>query len=308
MNNNDKIKLFTDKLDLLGVEYLRDVLLSERSSFRIGGACDIAVYPHNDAQLCAALKLADEMHIRRMVVGNCSNILFDDNGFRGVLIFTKKIKNIDINGECMSVGCGNSLFSVAVAARDASLSGLEFAYGIPGSCGGAVCMNAGAYGGEMADVTESVKVYDAHTDKVETLSCDEMKFDYRKSIIGRGERYIVLGAEFRLRKDEKSKISEMMNDYMHRRTDKQPLDFPSAGSVFKRSAPTVYTGKLIEECGLKGYAIGGAQVSEKHAGFIINKGGATADDVKKLIEHIRKTVSDRYGISLECEIRMVSVE
>ncbi len=166
-------------------------------------------------------------------------------------------------------------------------------------------MNAGAYGGELADVVKKVTLYDAYRDEVVVLAKDEMHFSYRNSIVGNGERYTVLSAELQLEVGDISNISEKMNDIMRRRVEKQPLNYPSAGSVFKRSAPDVYVGKMIEECGLKGYSVGNAQVSEKHAGFIINRGGATARDVSRLIEYIQNTIMKKYGIKLECEIRRV---
>ncbi len=292
-------------LDANGIAHECNTSLAEHSSFRIGGNVDIAVYPETSEQAVKAIRAAKKIELRYMVVGNGSNLLFDDAGFRGAIIFTKKMRNISTEGSVLRAESGASLLSAAVAAKNAGLGGFEFAYGIPGSCGGAVCMNAGAYGGELADVVKKVTLYDAYRDEVVVLAKDEMHFSYRNSIVGNGERYTVLSAELQLEVGDISNISEKMNDIMRRRVEKQPLNYPSAGSVFKRSAPDVYVGKMIEECGLKGYSVGNAQVSEKHAGFIINRGGATARDVSRLIEYIQNTIMKKYGIKLECEIRRV---
>lgn len=292
-------------LDANEIVYERNASLAGHSSFRIGGNVDVAVYPGTSEQAVTAIREAKKIGLRYMVVGNGSNLLFDDAGFRGAIIFTKKMRDISIDGTVLSAGAGASLLSATIAAKNAGLAGFEFAHGIPGSCGGAVCMNAGAYGGELADVVKNVTLYDANIDEIVELSNSEMLFSYRNSIVGNGERYTVLSVELQLKAGDVSNISEKMNDIMRRRAEKQPLNYPSAGSVFKRSAPDVYVGKMIEECGLKGYSIGNAQVSEKHAGFIVNRGGATAHDVSRLIEYIQNTIMKKYGIKLECEIRRV---
>lgn len=294
-------------LSALGIEMRREEPLAVHSSFKIGGAADICVFPKTDSELCAAIRTATKFGMRKMVLGNGSNVLFDDEGFRGAIIFTKMLRAKSIGGNILNASAGVTLSSVAVEARNAGLGGLEFAYGIPGSVGGAVCMNAGAYGNEMSDIIDSVTLYDSAEDDIVTLSAAEMLFGYRKSIVGNGERYTVISARFKLVPCEQSKIFEKMSDYMSRRVEKQPLEYPSAGSVFKRSAPTIYTGKLIEDSGLKGYTIGGAQISQKHAGFIINIGGATSADVNALIEHIQQVILKNYGIELQCEIRRIPV-
>lgn len=305
--SENNLSAYAEKLAGLGIELKIAEPLSAHSSFKIGGAADIGVFPKTAGELVAALHTAAELSVRRLVLGNGSNVLFDDAGFRGAVIFTKKLRGKSIEGDILTASAGATLLSVAIEARNAGLGGLEFAYGIPGSVGGAVCMNAGAYGGEMADVIESVTLYDAIEDTTVTLPASEMRFGYRKSIVMDGERYTVISARFKLTQCDQSKISEKMNDYMSRRVEKQPLEYPSAGSVFKRSAPTVYTGKLIEDSGLKGYRIGGAQVSEKHAGFIINVGGATSADVNALIAHIQRVIFENYGISLQCEVCRIPV-
>lgn len=299
------LEKYISRLGEANIEYECGLPLAPRTSFHIGGAADVGVFPAAADEIVAAIKEASTCGMRYMMLGNGSNILFDDAGYRGAVIFTKKLRNIVVRGERITADAGAPLGAVAVAARDAGLSGLEFSYGIPGSIGGALCMNAGAYGGEMSDVTESVTLYDTEEDRVIDLDGVNMGFGYRKSIVGCSVRYIVLRAVFHLAPGDKSTISEKMNELMQRRMDKQPLNYPSAGSVFKRSAPDIYVGKMIEESGLKGYMVGGAQVSEKHAGFIVNRGGATARDVNELIAHIQNTISEKYGVDLECEIRRI---
>lgn len=299
------LKKYVDSLDMLDIMYEPDVPLSEHTSFRIGGNADVGVYPDSESQLTKAIGLAKKNGIRYMVAGNGSNLLFDDAGYRGAVIFTKKICDISVNGTVISAGAGASLLAVASVARKSGLSGIEFAYGIPGSCGGAVCMNAGAYGGELADVVKTVTLYDSECDDIVKFENKDMCFSYRKSIVGNGERYTVLSVDLQLEAADVNAISEKMNEFMRRRVEKQPLNYPSAGSVFKRSAPDVYVGKMIEESGLKGYSVGGAEVSKKHAGFIVNRGGATSHDVCLLIEHIQNTIFKNYGIRLECEIRRI---
>lgn len=301
----NSLERYISFLDAAGIVYERSVPMSARTSFRIGGPADLCVSPESVDAAVEAIKNADLCGVLTMILGNGSNVLFDDAGFRGAVIFTKKLRDVAVCGTHLTAGAGAPLGSVAVAARDAGLTGLEFAYGIPGTLGGALCMNAGAYGGEMADVTESVVLYDRERGCTVTLSGSEMDFGYRKSIVGDGSRYVVLGARLALSVGDKNMISEKMNELMRRRNEKQPLNYPSAGSVFKRSAPDVYVGKMIEESGLMGYSIGGAQVSEKHAGFIINRGNATSADVNALIAYIQNKITEKYGIDLECEIRRI---
>ena len=202
----------------------------------------------------------------------------------------------------MYIECGASITGAAVEARKASLSGLEFAYGIPGTVGGMVYMNAGAYGHEIAEVLLSVKVYDSKNDTVYELKTEELEFGYRSSIFIKLPHLIILSANLKLLNGNQQAINDLMKENMRLRQEKQPLDYPSAGSVFKRTQG-YFMGKIIEESGLKGYTIGGAQVSEKHAGFIINKGGATAKDVIELIEYIKIVLYKRYNIDAECEIK-----
>lgn len=288
-----------------GIECAAGLPLSSKSSFKIGGPADVAVFPKDKTELCAAVRELKSSGIPYTVVGNGSNILFDDAGYRGCVIFTEKMNDVTVEGNSLSAGAGASFTAMAVAAKNASLTGLEFAYGIPGSCGGAVVMNAGAYGGEVSQVLESCTLFDAEKCEFFTLSRDEMNFSYRHSILSDNKNLICLSATFTLKEGKKDEIDAVMRDLMQRRRSKQPLEYPSAGSVFKRPAPDLFVGKMIEDSGLKGYTIGGAQVSEKHAGFIINVGGATAKDVLDLVEHIKSIIRANYGVELECEIRRV---
>lgn len=283
------------------IEYKENCSLSSYTSFKIGGAADLLITPKTADELKAAILLCKEQNMPYMLLGKGSNLLISDKGIAGAVIhITTPFKKMEIKDECDIVcGAGASLTALCAFARDNSLTGLEFAYGIPGSVGGAVYMNAGAYGGEMKDVIKSV-TFMTETGEIKTLAKDELDFSYRHSIFS-GTKNIILSAEFSLQAGDKEKIDTCMVETMKRRIDKQPLNFPSAGSVFKRPEG-YFAGTLIEDCGLKGYTIGGAQVSKKHAGFIINIGGATCDDVLKLVEHIRNTVKEKHGVLLEPEI------
>ncbi len=309
MNNFcEKTALACRALSDKGISFEKDAPLSMRTSFKIGGNADIAVFPETEVQLLEAVAALRGADVRFMLIGNGTNLLFSDKGYRGAVIITKKMRKISVDGNILSVLCGDSFTEAAVAAKDASLTGLEFAYGIPGSCGGAVCMNAGAYGGEVSGVLLDMRVLDTASGEVFTVSKADARFSYRHSIIRDFPNYAVISARFALRHGDKNEINAYMQDIMGRRRDKQPLEYPSAGSVFKRPAPDMYVGKMLEELGLKGFTIGGAQVSQKHAGFIINVGGATASDVLALVDHIKKAVLAAYSVELECEICAVSEE
>lgn len=284
--------------------YRRDLPLSGVTSFKIGGKVSYAVYPLSIDELTSLCALCRSISVPFYVVGNGSNLLFDDSGYEGAVIFTTGINTIKIEDNTVYAECGASLTHLASVVAKEGLSGLEFAYGIPGSVGGALFMNAGAYGGEMKDVVTSVSFYDIENDEFSSYDLHDCGFDYRKSAFQDGSK-IILSMNARLCPSDKQEIIEKMDDLMQRRKDKQPLNYPSAGSVFKRY-PGYFTGKLIEDAGLKGYTIGGAQVSEKHAGFIINVGMATASDVLLLVDHIKNVIKDINGIDLECEIRFVS--
>ena len=279
---------------------LRDEPMCRHTTFRIGGPAALFLTPDSAdsmTSLCAMLK---ETGAKHFFLGNGSNLLFDDGGFDGAVISLAGLNSVSVDGNAIRAEAGASVASVCKAAREASLTGLEFAFGIPGTVGGAVYMNAGAYGGETAFVLTESTYLDLDTLTVHTIPLSEHDFGYRESVYKHTSR-LILSAEFTLQPGVREEVAALMADYMNRRVTKQPLEYPSAGSVFKRY-PGRYTGQMIDESGLKGYTIGGAQVSEKHAGFIINKGGATAKDVLDLIAHIKKVILDNYGCELECEV------
>ncbi len=285
------------------IKYKENTLLSGYSSFKIGGEADIIAFPCSEAALCELISILKDNDIRFKIVGNCSNLLFADDGYKGCIVSTSEMKGIAPEGDRVRALCGTSLTALASYFQKNSLCGAEFLYGIPGSVGGAVCMNAGAYGGEIADVIDSVRCLDVETLETVDIPCRDMSFAYRHSIVFERE-LIVVSALFKLEYGDADEIKRLMDDYMTRRAEKQPLGEPSAGSVFKRY-PGRYTGQMIEEAGLKGYRIGGAAVSEKHAGFIVNKGGASSDDVLCLIEHIKAVIKEKFGIEIECEMQYI---
>ena len=286
------------------VTYKENEPLSRHSSFEIGGPAAVAAFPASADDIKLCIKAAKDCGVRYKLIGNGSNVLFSDNGFDGAIIFTSNAKNIEIKGNTIKAECGASFTYLASVAAKNSLSGLEFAYGIPGTVGGAVYMNAGAYGGEVSDVLCSSLCFDSGSGNERILDKSSHGFSYRTSVYERDQSLIVLGATFELKEKSSEEIKSVMDDFMSRRRDKQPLEFPSAGSTFKRPEG-YFAGKLIEDAGLKGYRIGGAEVSEKHAGFVINRGGATAEDVLSLVRYIKATVAEKFGVSLECEIKYV---
>ena len=272
--------------------------LAKHSSFKIGGPADLAAFPRTKEELASLLALAKEKNIRTLVVGHASNMLFDDAGFRGLVIFTTAMKTVQWGEDFVEADAGASLTAIAGEAARRGLSGLEFAYGIPATVGGAVYMNAGAYGSEIACALTESTYYGENGIAARPL--EEHSFSYRKSIYQKSGE-IVLSARFSLKKGDAEEIKKLCEDRMAARKEKQPLEFPSAGSVFKRPEGH-FAGALIEQCGLKGHRIGGAEVSEKHAGFIINRGGATSRDVLSLIEYIRAEVMKVFGVYLETEV------
>lgn len=286
-----------------GIRFEENFPLSAASSFRIGGPAALAAFPDTAERMAETLRLLDEREIPRIVIGNGSNVLFPDEGYAGCVVFTGQMKELTRRENGFHTAAGVSLSALCAAAREASLTGVEFACGIPGSVGGAVFMNAGAYGGSMEGITVCSEYYDAKTGTLGTWKGAEQAFGNRTSIYAREPRYTVLGAEIRLSEGEKDRIAETMRALLERRRQSQPLEYPSAGSVFKRPEG-FFAGKLIEDCGLKGTRVGGAEVSQKHAGFIVNRGGATARDVRTLIERIRERVLAETGVTLECEIRI----
>lgn len=273
------------------------------TSFRVGGPADYMVFPQSEEQVEAVLRFCRAREIPVFVIGRGSNLLVRDGGLRGVVVkLAGNLAQWEIQGGHVRAQAGIALRRLALHAAEAGLTGLEFASGIPGSLGGAVVMNAGAYGGEMKDVLVSVTVLDQNLERRE-MSPDELQLSYRHSIL-QDEKMLVLSARLRLARGEPGAIMRQIGDLWQRRASKQPLEYPSAGSVFKRP-PGRYVGPMVQELGLQGVRIGGAEVSRKHAGFIVNRGGATARDVLNLIDFVRARVRDHFGVELEPEVRIV---
>lgn len=287
-----------------GVRVERSYPLAPHTSFRIGGRARMAAFPKNREELLLTLKALCDVGVRYTVIGCASNVVFSDEGYDGVVIFTGAWRACCVNGNELFVSAGTPLLTVATEARRQGLAGAEFAYGIPGTLGGAVFMNAGAFGGAMSDICVQSEYFDGLSGEIAVVRGPDHRFGHRTSIYEKNPHYTVLGATLRLVPDEFDAIDARMKEYLSRRKSTQPLEYPSAGSVFKRPEG-YFAGKLIEDCGLKGTRIGGAQVSEKHAGFIVNRGGATARDVRELVELIRTRVYDQFGVTLECEIRFL---
>ncbi|MBR4072434.1 MAG: UDP-N-acetylmuramate dehydrogenase [Clostridia bacterium] len=293
------ITSFFNLLKEKNINCLLNEPMHKHTTFKTGGCADVFVIPSNNDELKFIFDAAKKYDVQTFVLGKGSNILVSDDGIEGAVISLSAINNIEVEDNCIKCGAGASLAAVCVAAREASLTGLEFAYGIPGSAGGALYMNAGAYGGEISSAIKSAKVIDANGD-IFVLNKDQMELGYRTSIFSK-KGYIITEIILELNKGNKEDISAAMDDYMSRRKEKQPLNFPSAGSTFKRPVGH-FAGALIEKNQLKGYTVGGAQVSELHAGFVINANKATTADILKLIKHIQKVVFENDGIMLETEV------
>ncbi len=287
-----------------GVSVQTQISLASCTTFRIGGPAALAAYPTDAQQVMAVLDACRENGVPCAVIGNGSNLLCPDDGFDGCVLFTTAMKQITVDGTVITAGAGATLASVCSTARDRGLAGLAFAWGIPGTVGGAVYMNAGAYDGEIGSHIVDVTYLDSQTGEIKTLPGSECHFAYRTS---RFSEYpdILLSARISTEYGDTDEIRAKMEDIAARRREKQPLEFPSAGSAFKRY-PGRFTAQLIDEAGLKGYSVGGAQVSEKHAGFIINRGGAAERDVTALINVIRERIHELHGIWIEPEIRSFS--
>ena len=277
--------------------------MAEHTTFRIGGNARLVVYPESEEQICAIVKEAKAAGIRLLVIGNGSNLLVADEGIDAcVMILDDHFSEIKlIDDETVFASAGAMLIRLCRFAYENSLSGLEFAYGIPGSCGGGAFMNAGAYGGEMKDVLVKCRHIDSDGN-IGYLEKDDLKLSYRHSAYY-DNGCIITGLYLKLKKADKEEIKAKMDDLISRRRDKQPLEYPSAGSTFKRPEG-YFAGALIQECNLKGKSVGGAQVSEKHAGFVINKGGATCRDVLDLCKICSDTVYKEKGVRLDMEIRV----
>ncbi len=271
-------------------------------TFRVGGEAEYFVEPESVEGICKVMKvLTDEKEVPYFVMGNGSNLLVTDEGYRGVIVKVgSKLSSFEIEGTTLKVEAGAMLSKIAKLACDNGLTGMERISGIPGTIGGAVTMNAGAYGAEIKDIIVSARVLDVLSGQIITLNKDELKLSYRHSLVMEHD-YIVLDAVFELAYGNKDDIVEVMNDCTFKRKSKQPLEYGSAGSTFKRPEG-YFAGKLIQDAGLSGFTIGGAQVSEKHCGFVINRGNATATDVLSVIEHVQKCVFEEFGVALETEV------
>jgi UDP-N-acetylmuramate dehydrogenase len=280
-----------------------DEPMSSHCTFRAGGTAKYYVIPDEYKKVRDVLRLCVEENIPYYVIGNGSNLLVQDDGFDGVIIeIDSALAKIEINGNEIVAKAGAKLSKIAVKALNESLTGFEFAHGIPGNLGGAVTMNAGAYGGEMKDVLKWVKVLD-NNGEMKTLKAEELELGYRTSIIVK-EKMIVLEACIELHEGNRDEIEMHMKELMAKRKEKQPLEYPSAGSTFKRPEG-YFAGKLIQDAGLKGYRVGGAMVSEKHSGFVINYDNATATDIINLMKDVRKKVYEEFQVTLEPEVKIL---
>lgn len=285
----------------IGCEAVLGEKMSLNTSFKTGGPCGVRLSPNSTEQLKDIISKANELQIPFTVLGNGTNVIVPDEGIdKAIIIIGDNMAEYSVEGEDTLVfSAGTNLVSLCRFALENSLSGLEFAFGIPGTCGGAVFMNAGAYGGEMKDVLTEITHLTPDM-QVETIPAKDADLSYRHSVY-KDNGCIVLSAKAKLSKDAKENIKERMNDFLGRRKDKQPLEYPSAGSTFKRP-DGYFAGALIQECNLKGKSVGGAQVSEKHAGFVINKDNATTADILNLIDLIKNTVEAQTGVTLEPEV------
>lgn len=290
--------------ELLGEEHvLVDEPMSCHTTFRIGGPADYFLIPESYEQIAGILEICREEELPYFILGNGSNLLVSDEGYRGVIIqLYRNMSHVRVEGTKVYASCGALLSGIAAAAKNASLTGFEFAGGIPGTLGGAVVMNAGAYGGEMKDVLEEVTVM-TKEGEILTIPAKDMQMGYRTSIV-KTAGYLVLGAVISLQEGKLEEIKARTRELTEMRTSKQPLEYPSAGSTFKRPEG-YFAGKLIMDSGLRGYRVGGAQVSEKHCGFVINVGDATARDVRDLMDDVTNKVYEKFGVTLEPEVKFL---
>ncbi|MCD8048974.1 MAG: UDP-N-acetylmuramate dehydrogenase [Clostridia bacterium] len=289
-------------LNIPDCECVKDADMKKYATFKTGGKADVLFEPQNTAALCALLKALENEKIKYRVLGNGSNLLVSDDGVREAVIHIGRgMGEIEVQGTSLNCGAGALLSKAAGEAYKHSLTGLEFAHGIPGSVGGAVIMNAGAYGGEMKDVVREIE-YVTQNGEIRRISGADAEFSYRHSFFS-GKNLIVTRVTMELKEGESEKILEKMKELAERRRAKQPLEYPSAGSTFKRPEGH-FAAALIDEAGLKGLSCGGAAVSEKHAGFVINKGGATTSDALKLIDKIKRAVFEKSGVALDTEVEI----
>ena len=288
-----------------GADVRAGVRLDKYTTLRVGGPADYFCEPGTEEDLAGLLAAAETLSLPVLLMGNGSNLLVRDGGFRGLAIrLGRGLSRIERTEDGLRAGAGALLSVLSRTAQEEALTGLEFAQGIPGSVGGGLYMNAGAYGGELGQTAKSVRVLSGG--EIRRVPAGEMGFSYRHTR-AMEEKWVILGADFRLEKGDPEAIAAAMQDFASRRREKQPLEYPSAGSFFKRP-PGHFAGALIEQAGLKGCAVGGAQVSQKHAGFLINRGGATAADFLRLMAQVQDTVEARFGVRLEPEVRIVGSE
>ena len=281
----------------------RNEPMKRHTTFRIGGPADYYLCPHSAKEIQKVVEICREEKLPYFILGNGSNLLVSDQGYRGVVIqLWKNVSDIRVEGCLIHAKAGASLAKIAAEALEEGLTGMEFAAGIPGTLGGAVVMNAGAYGGEMKDILKEALVMDGEG-RIFTLTKEELKLGYRTSAV-KEKGYIVLAAVLELRPGDREEIRKLMEDLKQKRVEKQPLDLPSAGSTFKRPEG-YFAGKLIMDAGLRGFSVGGAQVSEKHCGFVVNTGGASASDVLTLIREVQKRVREKFGVELETEVKFL---
>ncbi len=282
---------------------LKNELMIEHTTFKLGGPARYFVRPETISELKQTIAVCNQWKMPFYIIGNGSNLLVSDKGYDGVVIqIYQTMDDISVKANCIEVGAGALLSKVANVAKDASLTGLEFASGIPGTIGGALVMNAGAYGGEMKDVVTSVTMLTPQGEII-TGNNEFMEFGYRHSV-AMEKKYIILGATLCLDNGEKESIKSRMKELAAARKEKQPLEYPSAGSTFKRPEG-YFAGKLIDDAGLRGYQYGGARVSDKHCGFVINVGDATSEDVVNLIEHVKKEVAEQFQVTIEPEVKFL---
>lgn len=295
-------------LQLLQTELPKEIifeneLMKNYTTFKIGGVADVVLKPKSYEEVSKAVKLCKANHIPYYILGNGSNLLVSDEGYRGVIIqIYNQLADVKVEGNQITAQAGALLSKIATKAMENSLTGLEFAHGIPGTLGGAVVMNAGAYDSEMKNVLVTCDVLD-ETGNVLTLTKEALELGYRTSIIQK-KNYIVLGATMVLKEGDQEAIKTYMKELMSRRKEKQPLEKPSAGSTFKRPKGH-FAGKLIMDAGLRGHQIGGARVSDKHCGFVVNEDGATCKDIEDLIAHVQKVVEEQFGVLLEAEVKIL---
>lgn len=292
-----------DFKSILGENCKTGELLKDHTTFHVGGECKFFLTPVTEEQLCLCMDIIRKENLKYYIFGNGSNILVDDRGFDGVIISTECLNDSIVHdGVYIEAGAGAGLDKISDYAMENSLTGFEFACGIPGSLGGAIVMNAGAYDGEMSHVLYQIKIL-SEDGGIKWKEASELELGYRKSnILANNE--IVLAARLKLEHGEKEKIKAKIEDLNDRRREKQPLEYPSAGSTFKRPEG-YFAGKLIDDAGLRGFKLGGAAVSQKHCGFVINYDNASSEDIKSLIKHVKDVVYEKFGVKLECEVRMI---